>query len=43
MCLDRIETAPLGTVSYKYDAAGRRLTMHATSQPRVSYPWITIG
>jgi YD repeat-containing protein len=31
------ETTPQGTVSYTYDAAGRRLTMQAASQAQVSY------
>ena len=39
--LDRLlsETTPQGTVSYTYDAAGRRLTMQAGSQAQVSYTY----
>ncbi len=33
------ETTPQGTVSYTYDAAGRRLTMQAASQAQVSYTY----
>jgi RHS repeat-associated protein len=37
--LDRLtqETSPQGTVSYQYDAAGRRQTMSATGQAIVNY------
>ena len=36
--LDRLisETTPQGTVSYTYDAAGRRLTVQVASQSQVS-------
>jgi RHS repeat-associated protein len=39
--LDQVlsETTPQGTVSYTYDAAGRRLTMQAASQAQVSYSY----
>jgi YD repeat-containing protein len=37
-------TTPQDTVSYTYDAAGRRLTMQAASQTQVSYTsWADAG
>lgn len=39
--LDRLtsETTPQGSVSYTYDAAGRRSTMTVQGQPTVTYTW----
>jgi len=39
--LDRLtsETTPQGSVSYTYDAGGRRSTMIVRGQPTVSYTW----
>ena len=39
--LDRLtsETTPQGSISYTYDAAGRRSTMTVQGQPTVSYTW----
>jgi RHS repeat-associated protein len=39
--LDRLtsQTTPKGTVSYTYDAAGRRATMTVTGQPAVTYTY----
>jgi YD repeat-containing protein len=39
--LDRLisETTPQGTVSYTYDAAGRRTSMTVTGQPTVNYTY----
>ena len=43
--LDRLtsETTPEGTVSYSYDAAGRRETMTVAGQPMVSYSYDNAG
>jgi YD repeat-containing protein len=37
--LDRLtnETTPEGSISYTYDAAGRRATMTVAGQPQVTY------
>lgn len=39
--LDRLtsETTALGSVSYTYDAGGRRTTMSVSGQPTVTYTW----